>query len=140
MLDLKKDRGLILYQPSQTAVSPCLQGLFNHTNPVLDLIKAQVPTNAEVALVFGSYARHQLHQKSDIDVLLLGPDLSVLQANALMIPVGEHAQRDIHVTVFSIEDWTCGLNNKLPLHVSILSNPCIVLKGQVRWLELSQYK
>ena len=69
-------------------------------------IASALPDEAEIAVVFGSVARGEEKATSDIDVLVLGDELSELRVNARLRPVGRKHSREIHALVFSRNEFS----------------------------------
>lgn len=88
-----------------------------------------------VAVVFGSAARGELRPESDIDLLVIAPGLSTLEAQAHYKPTGREIGRPINLVVFSPEGWRDACENGNPFPRNILARPLIPLVGQLSTLE-----
>jgi hypothetical protein len=87
--------------------------------------------DVEVAAIFGSSARGEAGADSDIDVLLIASRLSRLEAQAHFKPTGRKLGRAVNVQVYPPKAWSTAVDAKDPLVRDILSNPLVLLKGEL---------
>ncbi len=57
------------------------------------------------AFVYGSIAKGNDHAGSDIDLMLIGENISYTEAMELLLPVEEHLGRTINPTLYTLSDW-----------------------------------
>lgn len=121
----------ILYQASDDPLLRGLQDLFLRNDALIEDIKAALPKAAEVALIHGSVARGEEKATSDIDVLILGDGLSSIKVNAALKPVGRKHDRAINASVHGRGEFARMAKSKDAFALSVLSNPTIMLKGEL---------
>jgi predicted nucleotidyltransferase len=80
-------------------------------------------------VVFGSVARGEERATSDIDVLVLGDELSALKVNARLRPVGRKHSREIHASVFSRTEFEQMLVDGNDFARNVVNQKVIPLKG-----------
>jgi len=61
-------------------------------------------TEIDVAFVYGSLAKGQENEKSDIDLMIIGNDLSYTELMGILLPAQEVLKRPINPTVYSREE------------------------------------
>ncbi|MBP0619097.1 nucleotidyltransferase domain-containing protein [Cupriavidus consociatus] len=84
-----------------------------------------------MAAIFGSVARGEEKAESDLDVLVLGEELSSIRINALLKAVGRKHGRDIHASVFSRSEFEEMLAGGNSFAVGVMQQPMILLKGEL---------
>ncbi len=121
----------VLYQAS---ADPLLEGLTYivlRSDALFKDIQTALPDTVETAVIFGSTARGDERSGSDIDVLALGNNLSEIKVNAALKPVSRKHHRDIHVSVFSKEEFDELIRRRDGFVTSILQQRLIPLKGEL---------
>lgn len=126
-----KDGRNLTYRASAHPVLEGLTEMVRRSDEVLADIQAVLPEAAEVAVVFGSVARGEESAESDIDVLVLGEDLSDIRLNALLKPVGRRHHRVIHAQSFAIAEFSQLVQDGNSFALSVLSQKTIPLKGEL---------
>ncbi len=92
---------------------------------VKKLVSETADKLGKIAMLFGSFAKGNMTQESDIDILIIDdkkPDLSVFKE------VGSLLSREISIKCMSEEQFSNGLANKDPLTLEVAVNH-IILKG-----------
>jgi predicted nucleotidyltransferase len=92
---------------------------------VKKLVSETVDKLGKIAMLFGSFAKGNMTQESDIDILIIDdkkPNLSVFKE------VGSLLSREISIKCMSEEQFSNGLANKDPLTLEVAVNH-IILKG-----------
>jgi Polymerase beta, Nucleotidyltransferase len=119
----------IRYQASSDPLLQGLQDLFLRSDELVVDLKAALPETAEAALIFGSSARGEDKAASDIDVLVLGDNLSEIKVNAALRPVGRKHHRTINASVYSKNEFLKLVTAEEAFALSVMSQPVILLKG-----------
>jgi predicted nucleotidyltransferase len=92
---------------------------------VKKLVSETTGNLGKTALLFGSFAKGNMTQESDIDILIIGdskPDLSVFKE------MGSLLSREISIKYVSEKQFSDGLTNNDPLIAEVVDNH-IILKG-----------
>ena len=92
---------------------------------VKKLVSETADKLGKIAMLFGSFAKGNMTQESDIDILIIDdkkPNLSVFKE------VGSLLSREISIKCMSEEQFSNGLANKDPLTLEVAVNH-IILKG-----------
>ena len=98
------------------------------TSRVLLARVEQLGKEVAAAAIFGSSARGQTQEGSDIDLLLL-TDMSQLKAQAFFKAAGRTLGRPVNVLAYPREAWDEALRRGDVLASDIASQPVIMLKG-----------
>lgn len=91
---------------------------------------SQLGDDVKAAAIFGSSARGQATEDSDIDMLLL-TDLPQLKAQAHFKPASRLLGRPVNVLVYAPEAWTAALSRADVFTADIISHPLVMLKGEL---------
>ncbi len=116
----------------QAAADPLLAGLTDivrRNDEIMHDIADALPKEVETAVVFGSTARGEERATSDLDLLVLGEDLSEIRVNARLKPVGRKHRREINASVFSPKEFERLLRQGNSFALGIVSQTVIPLKG-----------
>ena len=89
-------------------------------------IKPLLP-QLERAFVYGSVAKGDDHAASDVDVILVGDDLSYSEIMQMLEPVERQLQRAINPTIYSPVDFAYRLAEGQNFLTKVMSQPCIDL-------------
>jgi predicted nucleotidyltransferase len=101
-----------------------IEYLYNNFE-VKKLVSETADNLGKTALLFGSFAKGNMTQESDMDILIIGdskPDLSVFKE------IGNLLSREINIKYVSEKQFSNGLENNDPLIMEAVANH-IVLKG-----------
>ncbi|MDB5817287.1 MAG: hypothetical protein JWQ11_927 [Rhizobacter sp.] len=119
----------IRFQAGAEPLLASLSELFTRNSAVSQEILAALPASARTVAIFGSTASAEERADSDIDVLVLGDDLSQIEVNAALRPVGRKHSRDINATVFSQSEFNELLQQENGFALTLMAQKPIVLKG-----------
>ncbi|WP_067276060.1 nucleotidyltransferase domain-containing protein [Mitsuaria sp. 7] len=134
LVDRKTVRGLPVFQASTDPALAPLRALVMQDSELVRVMREHLATikgQVDVAALFGSAARADMHSESDVDLLVLTPDLSRLQAQAHFKPAGRALKRAVNVLVYTPEDWRQARDDRNPFVLDILGHPTIELKGSL---------
>jgi len=81
----------------------------------------------EQAFIYGSVAKGEEHANSDVDVMLVGDDLSYTEIMALLAPVESQLQRAVNPTIYSVEEFTQRLTQNQGFLSKVMAQPKIDL-------------
>ncbi len=112
-----------------------LQGLIVKTSGVADVLQAALAPLASrirVALLFGSLARGAMRAGSDIDLLVISPDLAVRELGTAIRQAGQTLGREINVNLYRPDEWARRVRERHPLAAAILREPRLMLIGDER--------
>lgn len=113
---------------------PLLAGLHDimlRNDALVEDIRVALPKEVESAVIFGSVARGEERAGSDIDVLVLGPELSSIRVGAALRAVGRKHDRVINASVHSTEEFVQLLRDGDGFAKSVISQKTIPLKGEL---------
>jgi len=85
-----------------------LQGIVRKTFGIAEPLRAALaPLIPQLtwAFVYGSIAKGSDHAGSDIDLMLIGENLSYADVMEQLLPVEEHLGRTINPTLYTLADW-----------------------------------
>lgn len=135
------DSGLIMatrrgnqvhYQANSTnPVFNELKLLVQKTFGIADLVQtALIPfaSNLEQAFIYGSVAKGEAHADSDVDLMLVGNDLSYSEIMEQLAPVEELLHRAINPTLYSPTDFAKRIDEQQSFVTRVLEQPRIELK------------
>lgn len=117
----------------QAATDPLLAGLTDivrRNDEIMQDIANALPKEVETAVVFGSVARGEEQATSDLDLLVLGEDLSEIRVNARLKPVGRKHRREINASVFSPKEFERLLRQGNGFALGIVNQKVVPLKGE----------
>jgi len=109
------------------ALAECLVTIeyLDNNFEVKKLVSETTGNLGKTALLFGSFAKGNMTQESDIDILIINdskPDLSVFKE------MGSLLSREISIKYVSEKQFSDGLTNNDPLIMEVVANH-IILKG-----------
>ena len=109
-----------------------LHDLMLKTTGLVDPLRSALePMGArlELALVYGSVAKGLEHAESDVDVLLVGRDLTLEEVFAALAPAEHKIGRRISPTLYSPDELAQRLRDQNPFLTSILADDHILVIG-----------
>jgi len=121
----------VTYQASDDPLLASLTEIMLRADALVVDIQQALPPAVSTAAIFGSAARGEERAESDIDVLVLGNDLSSIRINAALKPVGRKHHRDIRASVFSPAEFRKLLKEGDSFAVGVLEHPTVVIKGKL---------
>ncbi|WP_375177415.1 MarR family transcriptional regulator [Marinobacter mobilis] len=107
-----------------------LSQLVQKTFGIADLIRAALSPLAPQlgqAFIYGSVAKGEAHAASDVDLMLVGDDLSYSDIMELLAPVETQLQRTINPTLYSPADFAKRLAEGQSFITRVLEQPRINL-------------
>lgn len=107
-----------------------LKLIVQKTFGIADLIRTALSPLAnqlEQAFIYGSVAKGEAHATSDVDVMLVGNDLSYGDIMEMLAPVEDQLQRSINPTVYSPEDFAKRIAEQQSFVTRVLEQPRIEL-------------
>lgn len=129
----RSERGnQVLYQANRgSPVFEELAGLFRKTGGVAEVLRtALMPLAGRIhlALVYGSLARGEETQYSDVDVLVVG-EVDFREVVEALHPCQDSLGREVNPVVYSLDDWQSQVNRDDPFPRDILTRPTLPLLG-----------
>lgn len=134
LVERRTERGVPVFQASRDpSLAPLAQLLQQdtRTRQVLSRKVEKLDDAIEAAAIFGSAARGESDEASDVDLLLLA-DLPQLKAQALFKAAGRELGRPVNVLVYSPSAWRKAIAMEDAFVLEILNSPMVPLKGDVR--------
>jgi predicted nucleotidyltransferase len=133
LVERRVERGVPVFQASRDpSLAPLAQLLQQdtRTSQVLAQEVQKLGNKVEAAAIFGSAARGESDEASDIDLLLL-TDLAQLKAQALFKAAGRELGRPVNVLAYSPSAWREAVAGRNAFVLEILNSPMVPLKGDV---------
>ncbi len=85
--------------------------------------------NIDFAFIYGSIAKGTDKKSSDIDLMLVGKDLSYGDVVGVLLPLEESLQRSINPTIYEKQDFITKLNAGNSFVTRVMEQSKIVIKG-----------
>lgn len=121
------------YQANRSApIFEELRGIVTKTVGITDPIRAALRPLAkriDLALIYGSVARGEERARSDIDLLVVGSDLTLEDLFARFGPVEKKLGRRIHPTLYTPEEFARRRRSGNPFLQKVLAGKHVVLIG-----------
>jgi predicted nucleotidyltransferase len=114
-----------------------LQGLIIKTSGAADVLRAALSDLApriSVALVFGSVARGAMRAESDVDLMVISPDVTMRELARALRPAGEALGRVVNPKLYRPAEWAQCVRSGHPLARAIQREPRVLLVGDDREL------
>ena len=86
--------------------------------------------NIRFALIYGSFAKGEEAERSDIDLLIVG-DVNERRMLDIMEKIEEHTGREINYIAWTENEFESKVSEGIPLLKEILSTPVIMIVGDV---------
>ena len=124
-------------QISANRQSPLFKELSNLTRKVMGaaalLKEALLPfeQKIEVALLYGSVAKQSDHAESDVDIMIVGSDLTLGEVLEQLLPVEEMLCRKVNPTCYTVGEFKKRLSDTDSFVNKVLSQPIIQLLGNM---------
>jgi len=109
-----------------------LIGIVKKTFGVADQIRDMlIPLgeNIELAFIYGSIAKGTERNTSDIDLMLVGKDLSYGRVVEAFLPLEESLKRTINPTIYDKKEFVARLENSDSFVTRVMEQPKIIIKG-----------
>ena len=110
-----------------------LLGIVRKTFGVADVIRqALLPLDEhiELAFVYGSMAKGEASEKSDIDLMLVGNNIAYADVMALLMPLEDSLQRPVNPTIYNMEEFDSKRKQSSFL-IRVLEQPKWMIKGKI---------
>lgn len=111
-----------------------LKAITQKTFGVVDIIKAAlVPLLPQLsrAFIYGSVAQGTEHAGSDIDLMLVGDDISYSEVMDLLAPAEKQLGRTINPTLYTVAEFTDRKTNHQPFIQRVMEQPKLWLVGDM---------
>lgn len=134
LVQKRMERGVPLFQASGDASLAPLAQLLQQDTRTRQLLAERVDAlgqKVDAAAIFGSAARGEAGEDSDVDLLLL-TDMPQLKAQALFKAAGRELGRPVNVLAYAPSAWQEAIRMKDAFVLEILNSPLVMLKGDVR--------
>lgn len=109
-----------------------LVAIVRKTFGVADVIREKLKPlddNIELAFIYGSIAKGEATGASDIDLMLVGKDLSYGGIMELLLPLEESLKRSINPGLYEKKDFVAKLKAKNSFIIRVMEQPKIMIKG-----------
>lgn len=132
LVERRLERGNPVFQAARSPSLAPLAQLLQQDSRTAQVLREEVDamgSAVEAAAIFGSAARGELTQASDIDLLLV-TSLPRLKAQATLKAAGRVLDRTVNVLTYTPASWSKARSAADPFVQDILTHPIIVLKGE----------
>ena len=109
-----------------------LVGIVRKTFGVTDEIRDKLmllDEHIELAFIYGSIAKGTDTTSSDIDLMLVGKDLTYENTMQVLLPLEESLQRTINPTIYERKDFVARLKDSDSFVSRVMEQPKIFIKG-----------
>jgi predicted nucleotidyltransferase len=109
-----------------------LKAITQKTFGVVDIIKAALAPllpQLNCVFIYGSVAQGTEHAGSDIDLMLVGDDMSYSEVMELLAPAEKQLGRTINPTLYTVAEFTDRKNNHQPFITRVIEQPKLWLMG-----------
>jgi len=103
-----------------------LKAITQKTFGVVDIIKAALAlllSQLNCAFIYGSVAQGTEHAGSDIDLMLVGDDMSYSEVMELLAPAEKQLGRTINPTLYTVAEFTDRKNSHQPFITRVIEQP-----------------
>ena len=109
-----------------------LKAITQKTFGIVDIIKAAlIPLLPQLncAFIYGSVAQGTEHAGSDIDLMLVGDDMSYSEVMEMLAPAEKQLGRTINPTLYTVAEFTDRKNSHQPFITRVIEQPKLWLVG-----------
>ena len=127
----RKDGNRIYYQANKEhPLYAEIRGLVLKTVGLADFFRnaLKVNPNIQFAFVFGSLARNEENDKSDVDLMIIG-EITMRQLTALLSGVSDHIGREINPHILMVREFLKRKSTKDHFLTQVLDSPKIFVIG-----------
>ena len=127
----RKDGNRLYYKANQEhPLYPDIRNLVLKTVGLADFFREALKGNPNIklAFVFGSIARHEEKDKSDVDLMIIG-DIGMRQLTGLLSGVSGQLGREINPHILSIREFLKRKSAKDHFLIQVLESPKIFIIG-----------
>ncbi|MCG8043465.1 MAG: transcriptional regulator [Candidatus Thiodiazotropha endolucinida] len=114
-------------------IYPDLLNIVRKTFGVADVIRQALRSqeaHIDVAFVYGSIAKLEDSQTSDLDLMLVG-DLTYSDIVELLLPVESSLQRTINPTIYTLSEFNSRLQQGSSFLERVMKQPKLMIKGVI---------
>lgn len=86
-----------------------------------------IADSLEMAFIYGSVAKDEAHAGSDIDLMLVGKDLSYSDIMELLAPAEQQLQRTINPTLYSADEFEKRIDDNQSFVTRVMEQPRLEL-------------
>jgi predicted nucleotidyltransferase len=111
-----------------------LHAIVTKTFGITDVIKQAlqpIDQRIELAFVYGSIAKGTDTKESDVDIMLVGEDLSYADVMELIMPAEVILQRPINPTLYTREEFQSRLKDEQSFLKRVKEQPTLMIKGDL---------
>lgn len=111
-----------------------LKAITQKTFGVVDIIKAALVSllpKLSRSFIYGSVAQGTEHAGSDIDLMLVGDDISYSEVMDLLAPAEKQLGRTINPTLYTVAEFTDRKTNHQPFIQRVMEQPKLWLVGDM---------
>ena len=111
-----------------------LKAITQKTFGVVDIIKAALAPllpQLNCAFIYGSVAQGTEHAGSDIDLMLVGDDMSYSEVMELLAPAEKQLGRTINPNLYTVAEFTDRKNSHQPFITRVIEQPKLWLMGEL---------
>lgn len=108
-----------------------MANIVQKTFGVADVVQkalAPLSKHIEQAFIYGSIAKGEAHAGSDIELMLIGEELSYSDIMELLAPAEVQLQRTINPTLYSVSDFEKRIQERQSFVTRVLEQPRIELR------------
>jgi predicted nucleotidyltransferase len=98
---------------------------------VLAKALSPIKQNITLAFVYGSIAKGEDNATSDIDLMLVGEDLSYSDIIEMLMPAEDFLQREISPSILTLKEFRNRQEEKQSFLIRILEQPKLMIKGEI---------
>ena len=135
LISITREGNQNYYRANESSpVYPELVGLVKKSFGIADEIRAMLkPLDDHIALAFiyGSISKGSDTKSSDIDLMVVGDDLSYGLVMEALLPVEDSLQRKINPTLYEVNDFMAKVKEGNSFITRVMEQPKIMLKGTV---------
>ena len=127
----RKDGNRLYYEANREhPIYPDIRNLVLKTVGLADFFREALKTNPNIrlAFVFGSIARHEEKDKSDVDLMIIG-DIGMRQLTGLLSGVSGQIGREINPHILHIKEFLKRKSGKDHFLIHVLESPKIFIIG-----------
>ena len=132
LIKKRKDGNRLYYRANlEHPIYPDIRNLVLKTVGLVDFFREALKANPNIkfAFVFGSIARHEEKDKSDVDLMIIG-DISMRQLTGLLSGVSGQIGREINPHILGIKEFLRRKSAKDHFVIRVLESPKILIIGK----------
>jgi len=114
--------------PVYTELTSIVRKTFGIADVIRDALKP-LDENIDLAFIYGSIAKGGDTKSSDIDLMLVGQELSYGGVVELLMPIEDSLRRTINPTIYEKDDFIAKLNSNDSFVTRVMEQPKILIKG-----------